>query len=247
MTIIGEEYLKNESYRKVIFNEDSIVFLEGNEQLTILRDDYIEKFKKMTKKEQETEIIKHFLKTNSVGGIIYGSGNINSSKCVILSEDNKALIFETQISENNLRMIIDAYTENRTNTLKNKPHRKYTISSNTPGVTSVSSELDTLEFSLMRDIDEREIDKNEIKFLEELVESLFENEIISYDFDKEIINGEEKFKGWYLVSEDSNAKIKLDNLCFYNDILTTIIFNHNCSVKQKREKEYNKQLKLEGI
>lgn len=241
MTLRGEEYLKNNSYNKIIINKDTVTFLEGSEQITICDVELAEELKTMTKEEQISALINYFIASNSVGGIIYGHKAGASDTNIIISEDNKALIIEGEISLLDSEKVYASYNQNRLNALHNRPHANYTISSKFDSVTQFHSEDDTLEFALSHKKDQLELDLREIEFLKELVETLFLGERISYDFAKEIKDGNEIFKGWYLVSEDSNMKIKLENLVFYNDILTAIIFNHNCELKE------NKQLKMEGF
>ena len=241
MTLSGEKYLKNNSYNKIIINRDKISFLDGSEQITLCDVELTEELKTMTKEDQISALINYFVANNSVGGIIYGHKAGASETNIIISENNKALIIEGEISILDSEIVYASYNQNRLNALHNKPHKNYTISSKFQGVTSYNSENDTLEFALAHRNEKLDLDQREIEFLKELVETLFPGEKISYDYARDYQDGEEIFKGWYLVSEDSNMKVKLENFVFYNDILTAIIYNHNCELKE------NKQLKMEGF
>lgn len=245
MTITGEKYLKNNSFSKIIINRDTITFLDGTEQVTICDITLAEELKTMSKEDQISALINYFIDSNSVGGIIYGHKAGAGDTNIIISNDDKALIIEGEISLLDSEKIYASYNKNRHDALHNQPHTKYTISSKFEGVTSFSSEEDTLEFALSHRSERLDLDPREEEFLKEVVETLFEGERITYDYDRDYVNGQEVFKGWYLVSEDSNIKIKLENLVFYNDILTAIIYNHNCELEEKRKKE--KQLKMEGF
>lgn len=243
MTIEGEQFLKNNSFSKIIINGDNISFIDGDEQLTICDVELAEELKSMSNEDQISALINYFIASNSVGGIIYGCKPIGRSTNIIISEDSRALIIEGEISLIDSEKTYAAYNQNRKNALHNKPHTKYTISSKFEGVTSFHSEDDTLEFALSHRSQQLDLDLREEEFLKEIVETLFAGERISYDYDREYKDGNEIFKGWYLVSEDSNMKIRLENLVFYNDILTAIIYNHNCDIEEKRKEE--KQLKME--
>lgn len=243
MTIEGEQYLKNNSFSKIIINRDTISFMDGNEQMTICDIELAEELKTMNKEDQISALINYFIATNSVGGIIYGCMPIGRSTNIIISEENRALIIEGEMSLLDSEKVYAAYNQNRKNVLHNIPHAKYTISSKFEGVTSFHSEDDTLEFALSHRSQQLDLDLREEEFLKEVIETLFEGEKIAYDYDREYKDGNEIFKGWYIVSEDSNMKVRLENLVFYNDILTAIIYNHNCDIEEKRKE--NKQLKME--
>lgn len=243
MTIEGEQYLKNNSFSKIIINRDTISFMDGNEQMTICDIELAEELKTMNKEDQISALINYFIATNSVGGIIYGCMPIGRSTNIIISEKNRALIIEGEMSLLDSEKVYAAYNQNRKNALHNIPHTKYKISSKFEGVTSFHSEDDTLEFALSHRSQQLDLDLREEEFLKEVIETLFEGEKIAYDYDREYKDGNEIFKGWYIVSEDSNMKIRLENLVFYNDILTAIIYNHNCDIEEKRKE--NKQLKME--
>ena len=243
MTIEGEQYLKNNSFSKIIINRDTISFMDGDEQMTICDIELAKELKTMNKEDQISALINYFIATNSVGGIIYGCMPIGRSTNIIISEENRALIIEGEMSLLDSEKVYAAYNQNRKNALHNIPHAKYTISSKFEGVTSFHSEDDTLEFALSHRSQQLDLDLREEEFLKEVIETLFEGEKIAYDYDREYKDGNEIFKGWYIVSEDSNMKIRLENLVFYNDILTAIIYNHNCDIEEKRKE--NKQLKME--
>ena len=112
MTIEGEQFLKNNSFSKIIINGDNISFIDGDEQLTICDVELAEELKSMSNEDQISALINYFIASNSVGGIIYGCKPIGRSTNIIISEDSRALIIEGEISLIDSEKTYAAYNQN---------------------------------------------------------------------------------------------------------------------------------------
>ena len=68
MTIEGEQFLKNNSFSKIIINGDNISFIDGDEQLTICDVELAEELKSMSKEEQISALINYFIESHLADG-----------------------------------------------------------------------------------------------------------------------------------------------------------------------------------
>ena len=249
MQIIGEEYLANNSYASIIINDDKIT-VRGTSDIALNNNaEFVRELKNSPKEKQIDMLIEYFILHNSVGGMIYGCPMGGQGKNTVVSTDNKTLIINEEISKENSEKIMKKYLSDRNNCLQNSKHKKYILSAKYYNSTMYEETFDSIEFSLAAK-KEHDIYESEIIFIKKMLETLFKDVEVGINSGYININNEERFDGYYIESQDSDVRVKLENIVHYNHILVPLIYNHNCEVKQnkKEEKVYaSRQLKMEGF
>lgn len=246
MQIIGEKYLIDDSYRTIYIGKT--IKVQGDDRLTLFEDNpLVKELENLSDEEQVSRIIDYFINSNSVGGVIYGCSEDGHERNIIVTTDDKPLVIDLPITKLDSVKIMNKYKKDRTEALNRSGYTQYTLSSKFESSSVYKVENNEIEFSMPHKNARLEIYYSEIEFIKELIETLFQGEIIGISNCYEKIGNKDVFIGFYMESKNSGTKVKLKNLIYYNDILVAIINNHNCEVNQNRKENMNRQLKMEGF
>lgn len=246
MQIIGEKYLIEDSYRTIYVGKT--IKVQGDDGFTLFNDNpLVKELENLQDEEQVSRIIDYFIDSNSVGGVIYGCSDDGHERNVIVTTDDKPLVIDSSVSKTDSEKIMEKFKKDRTKALKKGGYTEYTLSSKFESSSIYKVEDNKIEFSIPHKNTRLEIYYSEIEFIKELIDTLFQGEIIGISDCYEKIGNKDVFIGFYMKSNDSDKKVKLKNLIYYNDILVALINNHNCEVNQNRKENMNRQLKMEGF
>lgn len=249
MQIIGEEYLLNNSYSTIIVDNDKIK-VSGTSQISLnTNNELVNELKKSSKQKQIELLIDYFLGHNSVGGMIYGRPIGGQGSNTVISTDNKRLIISEDITKENSEKITQKYLKDRQSCLENTTHENFILSAKYYNSTMYEERFNSTEFSLAAK-SEDEVYESEILFIKNMLETVFKDVEVGINSGFILIKDEERFDGFYIESKDSNSRIKLENLNHYNQVLVSLIYNHNCDVRKSKKEEsvyMSKQLKMEGF
>ena len=182
-------------------------------------------------------IIEEFINNNVINSVQYDS--LIKDDCYrtfVESASGKRIIIDRNLSDDDLFLIMKKYFHDRETVLNNSLYDRVEFIPGQVSSSKYSIENDSLKLYLATKGNYNSFEEFDLVFIKNIIDKFFENQII---FIRSIVEG--SVLSFCLVSEESDMVIKLTNMVNYNNIIYSMIKNHNNSINNNINKKYLKK------